>query len=121
MSGIKAAPDAGKKVNEIAIGLKGSKHKLYIIIDEYDNFTNTILAESGLNAYNDLCHGDGFFKDFFARLKAATSGTETAVPRLFITGVSLTIENCKYGRYVFSVPNRFASTIIEEIGHDWER
>ncbi len=85
---IETAPDAGKKMNEIAIGLKGSKHKLYIIIDEYDNFTNTILAESGLSAYNDLCHGDGFFKDFFARLKAATSGTEAAVPRLFITGVS---------------------------------
>ena len=85
---IEAAPDAGKKLNEIAIGLKGGKHKLYIIIDEYDNFTNTILAESGLDAYNDLCHGDGFFKDFFARLKAATGGTEAAVPRLFITGVS---------------------------------
>ena len=85
---IEAAPDAGKKLNEIAIGLKGAKQKLYIIIDEYDNFTNTILAESGLTAYNDLCHGDGFFKDFFARLKAATSGTEAAVPRLFITGVS---------------------------------
>ena len=61
---------------------------LYVIIDEYDNFTNTILAESGLNAYNDLCHGDGFFKDFFARLKAATTGTEAPVTRLFITGVS---------------------------------
>ena len=34
MSGIEAAPDAGKKVNEIAIGLKGSKHKLYIITCE---------------------------------------------------------------------------------------
>ena len=62
--------------------------KLYVIIDEYDNFTNTILAESGLNAYNELCHGDGFFKDFFAKLKAATTGTEAPVARLFITGVS---------------------------------
>ena len=82
------APDVGKKFNEIAISLKGTDVKLYVIIDEYDNFTNTILAESGLAAYNDLCHGDGFFKDFFARLKAATSGTEAPVSRLFITGVS---------------------------------
>lgn len=82
------APDAGKKLNEIAVGLKGSGLKLFILIDEYDNFTNTILAESGIEAYNELCHGDGFFKDFFARLKAATSGIEAAVPRLFITGVS---------------------------------
>ena len=62
--------------------------KLYVLIDEYDNFTNTILAESGLKAYNDLCHGDGFFKQFFTNLKDATTGTEAPVTRLFITGVS---------------------------------
>ena len=82
------ASDVGRKFNEIAISLMGTDVKLYVIIDEYDNFTNTILAESGLNAYNELCHGDGFFKDFFARLKAATSGTDAPVARLFITGVS---------------------------------
>lgn len=82
------ASDVGRKFNEIAISLMGTDIKLYVIIDEYDNFTNTILAESGLNAYNELCHGDGFFKDFFARLKAATSGTDAPVARLFITGVS---------------------------------
>ena len=82
------AQTAGKKLNEIASGLQHTDKKLYVIIDEYDNFTNTILAESGVAAYNALCHGDGFFKDFFTRLKAATSGTEAPVTRLFITGVS---------------------------------
>ena len=82
------APDCGKKIAEIATGLKGTANKLYVLIDEYDNFTNTILAESGLNAYNELCHGDGFFKQFFTELKAATSGTDAPVTRLFITGVS---------------------------------
>ena len=82
------ASSAGAKLNEIAVGLKSSDRKLYVLIDEYDNFTNTILAESGLDAYNELCHGDGFFKDFFARLKAATGGMDAAVTRLFITGVS---------------------------------
>ena len=76
------------KLNEIVAGLAHTKVKLYVIIDEYDNFTNTILAESGLNAYNELCHGDGFFKQFFAILKTATSGTEAPVTRLFVTGVS---------------------------------
>ena len=83
-----ATQTAGNKLNAIASGLQHTGLKLYVIIDEYDNFTNTILAESGLNAYNDLCHGDGFFKDFFAKLKAATTGTEAPVARLFITGVS---------------------------------
>ena len=83
-----AEPMAGDKFNKIALRMKNSGKKLYVIIDEYDNFTNTILAESGVDAYNELCHGDGFFKNFFARLKAATSGTEAPVTRLFITGVS---------------------------------
>lgn len=49
-------PMAGDKFNKIALRMKSSDRKLYVIIDEYDNFTNTILAESGMNAYNALCH-----------------------------------------------------------------
>ena len=82
------APDIGKKLAQIYLGLKGTDKKLYVIIDEYDNFTNTILAEHGQSAYDRLCHGDGFFKDFFTELKSATSGIESPVTRLFITGVS---------------------------------
>ena len=82
------APDVGKKLAQIYLGLKGTDRKLYVIIDEYDNFTNTILAEYGVDTYNKLCHGDGFFKDFFTELKSATSGTDAPVTRLFITGVS---------------------------------
>ena len=82
------APDVGKKLAQIYLGLKGTERKLYVIIDEYDNFTNTILAEYGVDTYNKLCHGDGFFKDFFTELKSATTGTEAPVTRLFITGVS---------------------------------
>ena len=82
------APDSRKKMNVIVSGLRSGTDKLYVLIDEYDNFTNTILAESGEKAYNDLCHGDGFFKQFFAILKSATSGVNAPVTRLFITGVS---------------------------------
>ena len=85
---ILSAQTAGSKLNVIASGLQHTGLKLYVIIDEYDNFTNTILAEHGVDAYNGLCHGEGFFKDFFTRLKAATTGMEAPVTRLFITGVS---------------------------------
>ena len=85
---ILAAPDSLKKMNVIVSGVRFSTAKLYVFIDEYDNFTNTILAESGVDAYNDLCHGDGFFKQFFTILKTATGGTNAPVTRLFITGVS---------------------------------
>jgi len=82
------APDIGKKLAEIMSGLRGSGLDLYIIIDEYDNFTNTILAESGQDAYARLCHGDGFFKQFFTELKTLTSDLDAPLKRLFITGVS---------------------------------
>ena len=59
---------------------------LCILIDEYDNFANTILAERGAEAYHSFTHGGGFYRSFFAALKA---GAETdSVDRLFITGVS---------------------------------
>ena len=85
---ILSAPGVSAKLNEIFLGMRECAHRLYVVIDEYDNFTNTILAESGEKAYNDLCHGDGFFKQFFTILKTATGGTNAPVTRLFITGVS---------------------------------
>ena len=82
------APDIGKKLAQIMSGLRGTGLNVYVIIDEYDNFTNTILAESGLNAYRVLCHGDGFFKQFFTDLKTLTTDLDAPLKRLFITGVS---------------------------------
>ena len=82
------APDIGKKLAQIMSGLRESGLDVYVIIDEYDNFTNTILAESGLDAYRNLCHGDGFFKQFFTELKTLTNDLGAPLKRLFITGVS---------------------------------
>ena len=82
------APDIGKKFAEIMGGIWGTDLGVYVIIDEYDNFTNTILAQEGQDAYARLCHGDGFFKQFFADLKTMTNDIEAPLKRLFITGVS---------------------------------
>jgi hypothetical protein len=65
-----------------------SKQKIYIIIDEYDNFANTILSTSGSKAYENLTHGEGFFRAFFNFLKEGTTGSDAPISRLFITGVS---------------------------------
>ena len=59
---------------------------LYVLIDEYDNFANTILAHQGADAYHALTHGGGFYRNFFAALKAGTENGSVA--RLFVTGVS---------------------------------
>ena len=62
--------------------------QLYILIDEYDNFTNTILTTHGKRHYHELTHGTGFFRTFFNVLKGGTSVQDSGLARLFITGVS---------------------------------
>ncbi|MCP4217456.1 MAG: AAA family ATPase, partial [bacterium] len=68
--------------------VKDARQKMYIIIDEYDNFSNTLLTTAGEQAYLDLTRGEGFFRSFFNVLKAAATGMDSPVKRLFITGVS---------------------------------
>ncbi|MDM8529694.1 AAA family ATPase [Anaerolineales bacterium HSG25] len=68
------------------VGMLG--HKVYILIDEYDNFTNTILSTVGQTAYHELTRGAGFFRFFFNVLKEAADKVDSGVGRMFITGVS---------------------------------
>ena len=62
--------------------------RIYLLIDEYDNFTNTILSSYGQERYREKTHGDGLIRGFFNNVKASTSNAGAAVERLFITGVS---------------------------------
>ena len=59
---------------------------LFVLIDEYDNFANTVLARRGAEAYESFTHGGGFYRSFFATLKAGTAGG--GIERMFVTGVS---------------------------------
>ena len=61
---------------------------LYGLIDEYDNFANTVLAHHGREAYESFTHGGGFYRNFFATLKAGAGESSGGLERLFITGVS---------------------------------
>jgi hypothetical protein len=80
-----SAPDI---LSNLLVLCKGAHRKLYVIIDEYDNFANTILSTVGKDAYWDLTHGSGFFRSFFNALKKGTGGTGAPISRSFITGVS---------------------------------
>ena len=79
----------GLQLGKIAryISDKGCPH-IYLLIDEYDNFTNTLLATYGTERYRRTTHGEGFIREFFNTIKAATTGPGAAIDRLFITGVS---------------------------------
>lgn len=77
--------------------VKRTEKRIYLIIDEYDNFANTLLAydEKG---YTTLTHGTGFFRLFFNCIKAATTDNSPAISRMFITGVTpLTLSDVTSG------------------------
>jgi hypothetical protein len=80
-----SAPDI---LTNLLLLCKGAQQELYVLIDEYDNFANTILSTVGEDAYLKLTHGPGFFRSFFNALKKGTSGTGAPITRSFITGVS---------------------------------
>ena len=60
---------------------KKQGYHLYLIIDEYDNFTNTVLNEQGEEVYHAITHAEGFYRDIFKKFKGSFE-------RIFITGVS---------------------------------
>ncbi len=66
--------------------LVAKKVSFYLIIDEYDNFANNILAEHGRETYIKSTHAGGFLRSFFTIIKGLTDNKE--IDRLFITGVS---------------------------------
>ena len=60
--------------------------RIYLFIDEYDHFTNAILADpESLRHYTNETHGEGYLRAFFNKVKA---GTYSSIERCFITGVS---------------------------------
>ncbi len=60
--------------------------KIYIIIDEYDQFANDILS-ADIEEFKKITSAqEAYYKSFFMRIKEATTG---AVARVFITGVSV--------------------------------
>jgi hypothetical protein len=70
--------------------------RLYVIIDEYDNFANQLITAQKYQLYSELTADDSFLKTFFKTLKA---GRESgAISNVFITGVlPITIDDMASG------------------------
>lgn len=75
------ADTAVEKLNQLNDMAKKHRCPLYLIIDEYDNFTNIVLNEQGENVYLAITHADGFYRDTFKLFKGMFE-------RIFMTGVS---------------------------------
>ena len=76
------------QLNELFLYANDYRIPLYVLIDEYDNFANTVLAHHGEAAYQSFTHGGGFYRNFFATLKVGAEQSRGGLERLFITGVS---------------------------------
>ncbi len=79
---------AHEKLQHLSTALTDNPQKIYILIDEYDNFTNTLLAKYGKSEYEEITRNEGFFKEFFRTLKGMTTGSGAGLAKMFITGVS---------------------------------
>ena len=56
-------------MNYVHDAAKDQGCSLYLIVDEYDNFTNTVLNEKGENIYHAMTHASGFYRDVFKKFK----------------------------------------------------
>ena len=75
-------------LNKIISHFKDTNKKIYLILDEYDNFINKILI-SNQNEYEKyITDKEAIFKTFFTVLKVGTGAKNAPIRKMFITGVS---------------------------------
>ena len=78
---VKNATLTSAKLNAINMEARDRGYQLYLIVDEYDNFTNSVLNQHGESVYRALTHASGFYREIFKVFKGMFS-------RIFMTGVS---------------------------------
>jgi len=81
--------DAQASFQSLLTAVRLSHYRLYLLIDEYDNFANEVLmgrGEISPSRYKTLLSAEGSLKAIFKAVKSASSGR--GLERVFITGVS---------------------------------
>ncbi len=81
--------DAMRSFHSILAAVRQTPYKLYLLIDEYDNFANEVLMGGQPHSqqrYEALVFGEGEFKTVFKNVKSALGGL--GLDRVFIVGVS---------------------------------
>ena len=80
-----------QKLNYINVAAHTAGCPLYLVVDEYDNFTNNVLNIKGHDAYHALTHGTGFYRDVFKLFKGMFD-------RIIMLGVSpITLDDLTSG------------------------
>ena len=76
-------------IQSLVSSTKTYGHPIFLLIDEYDNFANTIMmmpVADSRGRYEAMVHDEGLLRTLFKVVKASTSGA--GFDRVFITGVS---------------------------------
>ncbi len=82
------ADNATASLQSFLGAMSQTPYKLYLLIDEYDNFANEVMISPmrGTDRYAELVQGEGAIKTFFKTVK---DGAERGqIDRTFLTGVS---------------------------------
>ena len=111
--------DASKMLEEVLNYARSHEFpKVYLLIDEYDNFTNVVLNEQGKEVYHALTHASGFYREIFKKFKGMFE-------RIFMTGVSpVTLDDLTSGfnigwnistKHQFNMMLGFSETDVREM------
>ena len=111
------APDSiDAKLYELFLYSSDHRIALYVLIDEYDNFANTVLAHHGQEAYRTFTHGSGFYRNFFATLKAGAGQSDGGLQRLFITGGLADHDGRRHQRFQHRAQHQPATGVQRDAG-----
>lgn len=88
---VMASGDSADKFHWLEATARRLGYLLYLIVDEYDNFTNVILSERGKDVFRELTHASGFYREYFKQFKGMFD-------RIFMMGVSpVTLDDLSSG------------------------
>ena len=69
LEGLCAVSGAVDQLDYLYQACERAKQKMYLFIDEYDHFTNAILADpESLHRYTNETHGEGYWRAFFNKV-----------------------------------------------------
>ena len=112
--------DASKMLSEIVSRIADEKLPLlYILIDEYDNFTNQLLTSFNDTLYEKVTTGDSFLRTFFKVIKGGIG--EGAIRTCFCTGVlPVTMDDLTSGCYNIAEVLTLEPEFVSMLGFDHE-
>jgi hypothetical protein len=115
-------PPAHSNLNRILKSLKRTHPdtRIYILIDEYDNFMNDLLVNDRREYDKLVSSTEAVYKEFFKLLKALTNENDSLLKKMFFTGVSpLALFDVTSGSNIgINITNRYEFNSILGIDKD---